>query len=105
MVTLEVLVDADPGRFLWLRLHLTGTGRSTPAIHAVRATHARPSLLAHLPAWWSRDARTAAGIDQVLSLFEGEYTQHHALISALPQLFDARSTPAEALDWLKAKNF
>lgn len=100
MVTLELLLDADPGRYLWLRLHLEGTGRLGPAVHAVRVTHTRPSLLDHLPAWWRLDATAAAEMDRVLALFEGDYTERQALIDALPRMLDPRTTPAEALDWL-----
>nr|MCU0888803.1 hypothetical protein [Rubritepida sp.] len=44
MVTLEGLIKAPPGRWLWLRLRLTGTERRAPAVFALRATCPRPSL-------------------------------------------------------------
>ncbi len=49
--TMEGLVKNAPGRYLWLRIHLVGTKRQTPALLAVRATFPRPSLLAYLPAF------------------------------------------------------
>jgi len=100
--TFELLLDVPPGRFLWLRIELEGTGRVSPLIHAVRATHARPSLLQHLPAWWRRDPRQARDMDKVLALFEGEFTRQQALISALPRLFDPVTSPDDSLQWLSS---
>jgi phage tail-like protein len=99
-VTLEGLIKAPPGRYLWLRLRLTGTKRSSPAVLAVRATFPRPSLLDLLPAYWRADQISAVATDQALALFEGWFTEANANVTALPQLADPRLVPPEALDWL-----
>lgn len=98
--TLEGLIKAPPGRYLWLRLRLFGTERRSPAIFAVRATHQRPSLLDLLPAYWRADPLAADATDRALALFEGNYTELDARITALRHCADPRLVPPEALDWL-----
>lgn len=98
--TLEGLVKCPPGRYLWLRVTLRGTKRRTPALAAIRATFPRPSILDHLPAFWRGDPDAAKTMDETLSLFEGFLTELDVRIDALPRLFDPRSCPDEALDWL-----
>jgi phage tail-like protein len=98
--TLEGLIKNSPGRYLWLRVHLRGTKRQTPALAAVRATYPRPSILDYLPAFWRAEPGAAQAMDQALSLFEGVLTELDLRIEALPLLFDPRVCPADALDWL-----
>jgi phage tail-like protein len=99
-VTLEGLIKAPPGRYLALRITLTGTARSSPAVLAMRATYQRPSLLEHLPAFWRADPVAADATDRALALFEGWMTETDARITALRELADPRLVPPEALDWL-----
>lgn len=99
-VTLEGLIKAPPGRYLALRIRLTGSERLSPEIFAVRASFQRPSLLEHLPAYWRADPAAADSTDRALALFEGFVTETDARITALRQLADPRLVPPEALDWL-----
>jgi phage tail-like protein len=100
MVTLEGVIKAPPGRWLWLRIRLAGTERRAPALFALRATCPRPSLLDLLPAYWRGDPVSADATDRALALFEGFYTETDARITALRHLFGATTAPREALDWL-----
>ncbi|MFZ4407103.1 MAG: phage tail protein [Paracraurococcus sp.] len=100
MVTLEGVLKAPPGRWLWLRLRLSGTTRRAPQVFALRATAPRPSLLDLLPAYWRGDPVAAEATDRALALFEGFVTETDARITALRQLLSAHTAPAEALDWL-----
>jgi phage tail-like protein len=99
-ITLEGLIKAPPGRYLALRIRLSGTARTSPAVLAVRATYQRPSLLEHLPAYWRADPVTADTTDRSLALFEGWVTENDARVTALRALADPRLAPPEALDWL-----
>lgn len=98
--TLEGLIKNPPGRFLWLRVHLRGTARRSPAVLALRATYPRPSILELLPAFWRADARMAVPMDHALSLFESFYTEVDQRISAFRHVLDPRITPPEAIEWL-----
>ena len=99
-LTLEGLVRNPPGRYLWLRVRFHGSSRRSPVVSAVRASHCRPSLLQHLPAYWSADAAAAAPADRALALFEGLYTELDQRIEQFHQLLDPRVCPPEALEWL-----
>lgn len=99
-VTLEGLIPCPPGRYLTLRVHLTGTARRSPRLGALRATYPRPSLLDHLPAYWRDDTTAADPTARALALFEGWVTELDARITALPRLFDPRTVPEGAMDWL-----
>ncbi len=100
MVTLEYLLTAPPGRYLWLRLRLTGTRRQGPALFALRARFPRPSLLDYLPAYWKSDPEGADGTERALALFEGWTSTMDERIDVLRHLVDPALAPAEALPWL-----
>ena len=100
MFTREYLLTAPPGRYLWLRLRLSGSRRQGPALFALRATFPRPSLLDYLPAYWRSDPAGADATERALALFEGWTTEMDQRIDALPQLVDPALVPAEALPWL-----
>jgi phage tail-like protein len=100
MVTLEGLVKAPPGRWLFLRLTLRGTERRAPAVFALRATLPRPSLLDLLPAYWRGDPVAGEAMDRALALFEGFTTETDERITALRHLLGSATTPPEALEWL-----
>jgi phage tail-like protein len=99
-LTLEGLIKATPGRYLWLRIRLTGTERRSPAVLAVRASFPRPSLLDSLPAYWRADPIAADATTRALALFEGWYTETDARITILRELAEPDLAPPEALDWL-----
>ncbi|WP_270939233.1 phage tail protein, partial [Falsiroseomonas oryzae] len=100
MVTLEGVIKAPPGRWLWLRVRLTGTERRAAALFALRATCPRPSLMDLLPSYWRGDPVAAEASDRALALFEGFVTETDARITALRHLLAASTTPREALEWL-----
>ncbi len=100
MVTLEGLIKAPPGRWLFLRITLRGTARRAPSLFAIRATCPRPSLMDLLPAYWRGDPVAAEASERALALFEGFTTETAQRIAALRLLFGATTTPREALDWL-----
>lgn len=100
METLEWLVTAPPGRYLWLRLHLEGSARCSPAIYGLRVSHPRPSPLERLPAFWRQDPEGGALTERLLALFEAEQTDLEHRCEALVRLFLPALAPADALPWL-----
>ncbi len=100
MVTLEWLLTPPAGRYLWLRVRLSGSRRQGPSLFALRATFPRPSLLDYLPAYWRSDPAGADATERALALFEGWMTEMDQRIDVLPQLLDPNLVPAEALPWL-----
>ncbi len=99
--TWELLFQDIQGRYLQLELTLRGTGRSTPAIRALRAWYPRFSYLEHyLPVVYREDPLATSFLDRWLANFEGLYTNLEDKIQNSAELFDARTAPAEALPWL-----
>ena len=100
MQTLEYLITAPPGRYLWLRVRLRGTARRGPMLYALRASFPRPSLLDYLPAYWRADPDGGETTERALALFESLTTELDQRTDALVHLFDAGLAPAQGLPWL-----
>ena len=99
--TWELLLQAVRGRFLQVRLTLRGNGRVTPRLHALRAYYPRLSYLRrYLPAVYSDDPASADFTERLLANHEGTLSEIEGKIALAGSLFDPRSTPPEALDWL-----
>jgi phage tail-like protein len=99
--TFELLFQRARGRYLELRLRLTGDGTSTPELRALRAYYPRFSYLErYLPAVYREDAVSASFVERLLALFEGFYTNIEDRIAAAQLLLDVRSAPEGGLDWL-----
>jgi phage tail-like protein len=99
--TWELLFQQARGRFLQLNLKLRGNAQTTPRMRALRAYYPRFSYLNHyLPGVYREQAGSASFLDRFLANPEGFYTALEDKIAAVQMLFDVRSAPAEALEWL-----
>ena len=98
--TWELLFQQAVGRYVELRLRLYGSGRSSPKIRALRAHYPRFSYATYLPDVYREDATSASFIDRFLANFEGLLTELEGRIASAEVLFDSRTAPREALDFL-----
>jgi phage tail-like protein len=99
--TFELLFQRAKGRYLQLRLQLTGNGSTTPRLYALRLYYPRFSYLTHyLPAVYQEDQGSASFLDRFLANLEGTNTAIEDRIAAVQMLFDVCSAPADALEWL-----
>lgn len=99
--TWELLFQAMQGRYLQLELTFQGSGRTTPALRALRAWYPRFSYLDHyLPAVYQEDPVSASFLERWLANFEGFYTDLEEKIEQAARLFDPRTAPPETLNWL-----
>jgi phage tail-like protein len=94
----DCLIQAPPGRYLWLRLTLSGGGTTTPAIRAIEVDYPRASPRQYLPAVYSEDAPSADFLDRFLSIFDRFWQGLSERIGGLPAYFDPLATPAGAPD-------
>lgn len=99
--TWELLLQDAKKRFLQLRLVFAGNGQKTPSISALRVYYPRFSYLEkYLPAIYREDEQSAFFLDRYLANFEGFFTNIEDRIAFAQMLFDVRSAPSDALEWL-----
>jgi phage tail-like protein len=99
--TWELLFQRARGRYLQLRLRLSGDERATPRLRAMRAYYPRFSYLTnYLPSVYREDEHSAWFLDRFLANLEGLHTTLEDKIASAQVLFDVRSAPHEVLDWL-----
>jgi phage tail-like protein len=99
--TWELLFQRATGRYIELKLTLTGTGRQTPRVRALRAWYPRFSYLnEYLPAVYRENAESASFLDRFLANTEGFYTEIEDRIASAQCLLDVRCAPADAVEWL-----
>ncbi|WP_028079980.1 phage tail protein [Solimonas soli] len=97
----ELLFQQARGRYLQLRIRLSGSGRATPRLRALRAWYPRFSYAQRfLPPVWREEPAAASFIERFLGNFEGTLSGIEDRIATLQALLDPRSAPGEALDWL-----
>lgn len=99
--TYELLFQEARGRFLQLRLLITGNERATPRLHALRLWYPRFSYSKnYLPAVYREDGDSASFLERFLANLEGVYTALEDRIAHVRALFHWESAPADALRWL-----
>jgi phage tail-like protein len=97
----ELLFQAAKGRYLQIKLELTGDGRATPRVRALRAWYPRFSYLdRYLPGVYREDDTSASFLDRYLANIEGMSTAIEDHIAAAQVLLSPQTVPAGALDWL-----
>lgn len=97
----DCLVMSDPGRFLWLRLTVTGPGTATPVIASVEVHYPRLSSIQHLPAVY-RSTPQASFLDRLLSVLDRVGDSVDRVLDGLPGRLEPQATPPDFLSWLAA---
>lgn len=111
-------VATDRGRYLWVRLRLTGRpvppgngidfvqeSSATPIVRALRLIAPRPSLIDFLPALYARsdteaEAPGAGFLERFLTLFEGDLTRIEASFDSVSRLLNPAAADVEWLDFV-----
>ena len=99
--TWELLLQGVTGQYLQVELTLTGGGRSTPLVRALRAWYPRFSYAQHyLPAVYPGNDGPDRFLERYLANVEGFYTAIEERIEHSHLILDARTAPAADLPWL-----
>ena len=96
----DLLIDQPPGRFLFVRIKLTGTANATPVIRRVRIDFPRVTSLDQLPAVYRDNAEAEDFTERFLSLFDAATEDLDRAIERFPALLDPDGVPDEVLTWL-----
>lgn len=96
----DLLLQGMVGRYLQLRISLSGDRRFTPQLRALRAWYPRVSWSRFLPAIYRADPGPADFLDRFLANMEGISSGLEGRIATAQALLDPRTAPAESLDWL-----
>jgi len=99
--TWELLFQQATGRYLQLRVTLSGPGSNSPRIQALRAYYPRFSYMKkYLPSAYQDNTTSASFLDRFLANVEGFFTVDEGRIERTPALFDTRTVGFEYMDWL-----
>ena len=96
----DFLVDQPPGRYLYLRLGLTGDGNVTPTVRQVRLDFPRTTSADLLPAVYRHDPAAEDFTERFLSLFDASLAELDRVVERYPALLDAEGVPDAVLPWL-----
>ena len=88
------------GRYAYLRIRLTGDGRTSAQVHQVRLDLPRHTTLDLLPAAYAADPVARDFSERFVSLFDAQIEEIDEVIARQPALFDAAALPDDALGWL-----
>jgi phage tail-like protein len=90
----DFLVQSREGRYLWLKVELSGTGFGTPLLNALRVYYPRQSYLEYLPAIYATDPESHWFLERFLSLFQSEWDDIEHTLETFERYFDAAAVPA-----------
>ncbi|MET7762850.1 phage tail protein I [Streptomyces sp. NPDC005393] len=96
----DFLVDQPPGRFLRLRLRLSGDGGTTPVVRRIRLDFPRVTSADLLPPAFRQDPAADDFTERFLSLFDATLAQLDRVIERYPALLDPAGVPDRVLPWL-----
>lgn len=96
----DFLVDQPPGRYLRLRLKLSGDGGATPVVHRVRLDFPRVTSADLLPPAFRQDPAADDFTERFLSLFDATLADLDRVIERYPALLDPAGVPDRVLPWL-----
>ena len=98
--TYEGIVNAEPGRYLWIRLVLKGNTTLSPQIRGVRIEYPGTDWLGRPPRGVLRGPGGAGFLFRYLSLPGGELADLDSRAASRDLLLEPSGAPAEALSWI-----
>jgi len=96
----DFLIDQPPGRYLFLRLRLTGNGFATPYLRRIRLDFPRITSLERLPSVYREAPEAEDFSERFLSLFDAAIEDLDRGIERFPALLDSDGVPEAVLPWI-----
>lgn len=91
---IDFMLEAPPGRYLWLRVRMRSEGAATPSLACLAIDYPRISWRRYLPAIFGAEPVSAEFTDRWLAIFDREFRGIESLIDTQARLFDPMSAPA-----------
>lgn len=97
----DFLISHQPaGRYLFLRLRLSGDGLSTPVVRRIRLEFERSTSLEYLPAVYRENPEAEDFTERFLSIFDSLLDRLDGAIQYAPAMLDVENVPEGVLPWL-----
>jgi phage tail-like protein len=94
------LVQSGEGRYLWVRVDLTGDGFRSATVEAIEADYPRLPLTRYLPAVFSSDDESRDFLDRFLSLAGCELERLQDEVNSVNDLYGPETVPDGSIDHL-----
>jgi phage tail-like protein len=98
--TQDFLINQPPGRYLYVRVRLSGDGIATPVVRSIRLDFSRATSVDALPAVYREDPRSEDFTERFVALFDAALEDVDAAAESFPALLDVADTPEDVLPWL-----
>lgn len=96
----DALIRQPEGRYLFVRIRLTGDGRQTPHVRRIRLDFPRLTSLDQLPSVFRDSPEAEDFTERFMALFDSFLDDVDEQITRMPALLDVDGAPAEVLPWL-----
>ncbi|MFM5949659.1 MAG: phage tail protein [Novosphingobium sp.] len=96
----DFMIDQPPGRFLFVRIRMTGDGFATPRLRRMRIDMPRQTSFDRLPAVYADNPVAIDFGERFLALFDAAVEDMDRVIERYPGLLDTAGVPAELLPWI-----
>jgi phage tail-like protein len=96
----DFLIGQPPGRYLYVRLRLTGDGTMTPVVRSIRLDFPRATGVDALPLVYREDPRGEDFSERFVALFDAALEDLDRAVERFPALLDIADTPEDVLPWI-----
>ena len=96
----DALFRNAKGRYLWLRIEVTGNEKRDTFIKKLRIYYPRTSYLSYLPAVYQGDPGSRDFLERFLSMFTTIFMEMEEQIDQVAGYFDIDSNSGEYLKWM-----
>lgn len=96
----DFVIDQPPGRYLFVRVRMTGDGNSTPRLRRARIDMPRQTSFDRLPAVFADNPVAIDFGERFMALFDAAVEDMDRVVERYPALLDTDGVPQELLPWL-----